>query len=146
MRKFLLLVIISASVLQAQTARPVSSKPLSQYQWILTSLSGCVSSACYPQANGANDTSDMYLGTLLGQNTNSGVASAGAVVVYGAITLTFTDGNGVAWPVSVFPATSSGNTVYPLGAMFGMYFAKGFRVICSGAGCTAAQLQVYYQR
>ena len=146
MKKIVAFVIITALALSAQTSRPVSSKALSPYQWVLTSLSICVSSACYPQAGGANDTADMYVGTITGQNTNSGVVSAGIVQVAGAITLTFTDGNGVAWAVSAFPATVSGTTVYPLGALLGVYFAKGLSVTCSGAGCTAATLQVYYQR
>jgi hypothetical protein len=146
MRKLTACVILTAFVLCAQTSRPVGTKALSSYQWVLTSLSACVSSACYPQANGSNDTADMYIGTVLGQNTNSGVASAGAVQVAGAITLTFTDGNAVNWSVSAFTATASGTTVYPLGALLGLYFSKGMSVTCAGAGCTAATLQVYYQR
>jgi hypothetical protein len=132
--------------MEAQTARPVTSKALSSYQWVLTSLTSCTGAACYPQAGGANDTVDMYVGTVLGQNTNSGVASAGVVVIAGAATLTFSDGNGVAWATSVFPAASSGTVVYPLGALLGVYFAKGVSVTCSGGGCAAAQLQLYYQR
>lgn len=147
MKRLLLLVITVASTLFAQTARPASSKALSSYQWVLTSLSSCVSSACYPKAGGVNDTADMYLGTGLGQNTNSGIASAGIVVVgTSAITLTLTDGNGVAWATSAFTAASTGTIAYSLGALLGTYFQKGLSVTCAGAGCTAAQLQVYYQR
>lgn len=132
--------------MEAQTARPVASKALSSYQWVLTSLTPCSSAACYPQAGGANDTADMYVGTVLGQTTNSGVVSAGVVVVgTSTITLTFLDGNGVAWATTPFPAASSGTIVYPLGALLGVYFAKGLSVTCSGA-CSSAQLQVYYQR
>ena len=142
------LVIIAASLVVAygQTARPVSPKVLSQYQWSLTSLTACVSAACYPQAGGANDIADMYLGTTLGSSTYRGVASAGFVTVAGTITLSFIDGNGVTWSSAVFPATASGTTVYPLGALMGAYFAKGLSVQCSGGGCAAALLQVYYQR
>lgn len=130
----------------AQTARPASPRTLSQYQWVLASLAPCSGSACYPQAGGANDTADMYLGTVLGQNTYSGVVSAGVVVVgTSTITLTFLDGNGVAWATTPFPAASSGTIVYPLGALLGVYFARGLSVACSGA-CSSAQLQVYYQR
>ncbi len=148
MKRLFLFVIIFASALMSQTARPVSSKALSQYQWSLTSLTACVSSACYPQAGGANDTADMYLGTVLGPNivSGSGVASAGFVTIAGAATLAFIDGNGVTWSNPAFTATSSGTTVYPLGALIGAYFAHGVSVTCTGAGCAAATLQLYYQR
>ncbi len=130
----------------AQTARPVATRALSSYQWSLTSLTACVSAPCYPQANGANDTADMYMGTVLGQNTNSGVASAGFVTITGAATLSFFDGNGTLWSNPAFSATSSGTTVYPLGALMGAYFAHGLSVQCTGAGCAAALIQIYYQR
>ena len=146
MKRLLLLVIILASALMSQTSRPASSKALSSYQWSLTTLTACASSACYPQAGGANDTADMYLGAVLGQNTNSGVASAGFINVGTSITtVAFLDGNGVTWATSVFPASVSGTTVYPLGALMGVYFAKGLSITCSG-GCSTSSAQIYYQR
>jgi hypothetical protein len=132
--------------LTAQTTRPVSSKALQPFQWSLATLTSC-STACYPQANGANDTADMYLGnTLYGVNSNTGVVSAGFVTVGSStVTVSFVDGNGVTWNSSVFPATSSGTTTYPLGALLGVYFAKGLHLTCSGA-CSGTSAQVYYQR
>ncbi len=145
MKRLLLLVIILASALSSQTARPVSSRTLHQYQWSLTSLTSCAT-RCYPQAGGANDTADMYLGTSLGPSQYIGVQSAGFVNVAGTVTLSFYDGNGIVWSNPVFPATSSGTTVYPLGALMGAYFAGGLSVQCTGGGCAAAGLQIYYQR
>ena len=146
MKRLILLVIIAASALMSQTARPASSKALSQYQWTMSTLTACVSSACYPQAGGANDTADMYLGTVLGQNTNSGIASAGFVTIGSSTTtVSFIDGNGVTWNSSVFPATASGTTTYPLSALMGAYFAKGLSITCSG-GCSTSSMQLYYQR
>ncbi len=146
MKRLTLLAVILASALMSQTSRPASTRTLAQYQWSLSSLTACVSSACYPQAGGANDTADMYLGTVLGSSTYRGVASAGFVTIAGAATLSFFDGNGVLWANPAFTATSSGTTVYPLGAMMGAYFAGGVSVQCTGGGCAAAKLQLYYQR
>ena len=146
MRRLFPLVIIIASALHAQTSRPVLSKTIQPYQWTLATLTSC-STACYPQANGANDTADMYLGnTLFGTNSNTGVVSAGFITVgTSTVTISFVDGNGVTWNSSVFPATVSGTTTYPLYALAGAYFAGGLHLTCSGA-CSGTSAQLYYQR
>lgn len=148
MKRIALLTALAACALLAQTSRPASSRTLAQYQWTLSTLTACSSAACYPQAGGANDRADMYLGTVTGPNVNSGsgVASAGFVNVgTSQTTLAFIDGNGVTWATSAFPATVTGSTVYPLGALMGAYFAHGLSVTCTG-GCSSSSLQVYYQR
>ncbi len=146
MKRLLLTVITAASMLMAQTSRPVSGSALRPYQWSLPTLTSCAS-ACYPQAGGSNDTHDMYLGnTLYGLNSNTGVVSAGFVTVgTSTVTVSFVDGNGVTWNQSVFPATVSGSTTYPLYALLGAYFAGGLHLTCSGA-CSSSSAQVYYQR
>jgi hypothetical protein len=146
MKRSIALIAASALALCAQTPRPASSRQLQPFQWSLATLSSCAT-ACYPQAGGANDTADMYLGnTLYGVNSNTGVVSAGFVTVgASATTVSFVDGNGVVWNQSAFPATASGSTTYPLYALLGAYFAGGLHLTCSG-GCSGASAQVYYQR
>ena len=146
MKRLLTLVIILASALGSQTPRPALSKTLQPFQWTLATLTSC-STACYPQANGANDTADMYLGnTLYGVNSNTGVVSAGFVTVGAStVTVAFVDGNSVTWNNSVFAGSTSGTTTYPLYALAGAYFAGGLHLTCSGA-CSGTSAQVYYQR
>jgi hypothetical protein len=142
-RKITALLAVFACLMGAQTYRPangVYTNVLRARQFVLTSLTACVSSPCVAE------TSDSYIGAAV-----NGVASAGTVTVgTNPITLTVVDGNSVAWSAAAFAAATSGTVVYPLGALTGLYLAAGFSVSCSdtssGAGCAAAKLQVVYQR
>ncbi len=158
-RKFFTLSFLLAAFFCISTARVIAQQPrvdssrgqqLVAYQWILTSLTPCVSSPCAPKVYPALtvvDHTDAYFG-----NIQNGIASAGTLTIGTAsnVTLTFTDGNGVVWAAPVFTAATSGTITYSLGSIAGMYMAKSFTVTCadgsSGTGCAAALLQIFYQK